>query len=116
MSLSETIHNAFDKLKAFLNEETHELAEHVAPVAKELAALAASHLKDVAAAVSAIVVQGILEKKDPEAIKADALNAVKVNFKVEANEALHDAAKAVALAVVNAHIDVVPDYKTHINN
>lgn len=112
MSLSETIHNAFDKLKHWLDVEKNELSEHVQPVAKELAALAAEHLKQVAAAVSTVVVKGIVEKKNIEALKDDALNAVKVNFKVEANEALHDAATAVALAVVKAHIDVVPDYST----
>lgn len=112
MSLSETIHAAFEKLKSWFNDEKQELAEHVGPVATQLADLAKAHLKEVAAAVSSVVVKGIVEKKDVEAIKADALNAVKVNFKVEANEALHDAATAVALAVVKAHIDVVPDYST----
>ncbi len=112
MSLNDTLHAALDKLKHWFDEEKKQFAEHLGPVANHLEELVVAHLKDVATNVSAVVVQGILQKKDAGDIKKDALNAVKVHFKVEANEALHEAAAAVALAVAKAHLDIHPDYTT----
>lgn len=108
------ISEAFEKLKHWFVEGTKDLAEHLSPVTQHIEQLVAAHLKDVALAVGAVVVQGINNKDHPDDIKAAALNAVKVSFKAETNEALHEAASAVALAVVKAHLDVVPDY-THLN-
>lgn len=101
---------AFEKLKSWFVEGTKDLAAHLSPVAEHIEQLVVSHLKDVALSVGAVVVQGINDKKSADEIHADALNAVKISFKAEANEALHDAAVAVAKAVVNAHLDIVPDY------
>lgn len=112
MSIKEAFQEALDKLKHWFDDEKKDFAEHLGPVASHVQDLVVAHLKDVGQHVAGIVMQGILEKKSADDIKSDALSAVKISFKAEANEALHEAAVAVAGAVVKAHLDIHPDYST----
>lgn len=103
---------AFDKFKDWFQEETTDLIEFLKPHREDLERLIVAHIKDIAINVGSTVVQGIHDKKSADEIKDSAVNAVKVSFKVESNELLHEAATKIGLAVAQAHLDIHPDYST----